>query len=73
MSRCAVLLAFTALGACDSGERDTWAGKNLSAQLRDKINEILEKSLTDGKWDDIYKNTLGKSGAEGKHPTLEKY
>jgi glutamate transport system substrate-binding protein len=41
--------------------------------LRDKINEILEKSLTDGKWDDIYKNTLGKSGAEGKHPTLEKY
>jgi glutamate transport system substrate-binding protein len=41
--------------------------------LRDKINEVLEKSLTDGKWDDIYKNTLGKSGAEGKHPTLEKY
>jgi len=41
--------------------------------LRDKINEILEKSLTDGKWDDIYKNTLGKSGAAGKHPTLEKY
>ncbi|KOV79090.1 glutamate ABC transporter substrate-binding protein [Nocardia sp. NRRL S-836] len=41
--------------------------------LRDKINDVLEKSLSNGKWDDIYKNTLGKSGAEGKHPTLEKY
>ncbi|MFS8101603.1 glutamate ABC transporter substrate-binding protein [Lentzea alba] len=41
--------------------------------LRTKINEILEKSLSDGKWDQIYKNTLGKSGSEGKHPTLEKY
>ncbi|GAA3688126.1 amino acid ABC transporter substrate-binding protein (PAAT family) [Lentzea atacamensis] len=41
--------------------------------LRDKVNEILEKSLSDGKWDEIYKNTLGKSGSEGKHPTLEKY
>jgi glutamate transport system substrate-binding protein len=41
--------------------------------LRDKINDVLEKSLSDGKWDQIYKNTLGKSGSEGKHPTLEKY
>lgn len=41
--------------------------------LRDKINDILAASITDGDWQKIYDASLGKSGAEGKAPELERY
>jgi glutamate transport system substrate-binding protein len=41
--------------------------------LRDKVNEILEASAKDGEWKKIYDATLGKSGAPGEPPALEKY
>jgi glutamate transport system substrate-binding protein len=41
--------------------------------LRDKINDIIEASVKDGDWQDIYNDTLGKSGSEGKAPALERY
>jgi len=41
--------------------------------LRDKVNEVLETSATDGEWKKIYDATLGKSGAPGEPPALEKY
>jgi glutamate transport system substrate-binding protein len=41
--------------------------------LRDKINDIIEASVKDGDWQDIYNDTLGKSGSEGKAPAIERY
>jgi glutamate transport system substrate-binding protein len=41
--------------------------------LRDFVNDILQTSLDDGTWDEIYKSTLGKSGSEAEKPTIERY
>ena len=41
--------------------------------LRDKINDILAASVTDGDWKKIYDATLGKSGSAGTPPQLERY
>ena len=41
--------------------------------LRDKVNDILQKSLDDGTWQGIYDATLGKSGSKGDKPTINRY
>lgn len=41
--------------------------------LRDAVNDILEASVTDGDWQRIYDETLGKSGSEAEAPPLERY
>jgi len=41
--------------------------------LRDKVNDILATSFTDGTWQKIYDGTLGKSGSPAMPPTLERY
>lgn len=41
--------------------------------LRDKINDILQKSLDDGTWQKIYDETLGKSGSKASKPQLQRY
>ncbi len=41
--------------------------------LRDKVNDILDASFTDGTWQKIYDGTLGKSGSPAKPPALERY
>lgn len=41
--------------------------------LRDKINDILQKALDDGTWQQIYNATLGKSGATATKPVLQRY
>lgn len=41
--------------------------------LRDKVNDILAASFTDGTWQKIYDGTLGKSGSPASPPQLERY
>jgi len=41
--------------------------------LRDKMNDILTESFTDGTWQKIYDGTLGKSGSPASPPPLERY
>jgi glutamate transport system substrate-binding protein len=41
--------------------------------LRDKVNDILAASFTDGSWQKIYDGTLGKSGSPATPPALERY
>jgi len=41
--------------------------------LRDKVNDILAASFTDGTWQKIYDGTLGKSGSPASPPPLERY
>ncbi len=41
--------------------------------LRNKINDILQTAATDGTWQRIYDATLGKSGAAGSPPPLDRY
>jgi glutamate transport system substrate-binding protein len=41
--------------------------------LRTAVDDILEKSFTDGTWQKIYDGTLGKSGSSAKPPKLERY
>jgi glutamate transport system substrate-binding protein len=41
--------------------------------LRDAVNDLLEKSFSDGTWQKIYDGTLGKSGSAAKPPALERY
>jgi len=41
--------------------------------LRDKVNDIIAASFTDGTWQKIYDETLGKSGSPASPPQLERY
>jgi glutamate transport system substrate-binding protein len=41
--------------------------------LRSAVDDILQKSFTDGTWQKIYDGTLGKSGSSAKPPKLERY
>jgi len=41
--------------------------------LRDKVNDILQKSIDDGTWQAVYDSTLGKSGAKADKPKLDRY
>ncbi|MEO5678837.1 MAG: glutamate ABC transporter substrate-binding protein [Acidimicrobiales bacterium] len=41
--------------------------------LRNKINDVLAASFTDGTWQKIYDGTLGKSGSPASPPPLERY
>jgi glutamate transport system substrate-binding protein len=41
--------------------------------LRNAVDDILQKSFTDGTWQKIYDSTLGKSGSPAKPPKLERY
>jgi glutamate transport system substrate-binding protein len=41
--------------------------------LRDKVNDVLAASVTDGTWKKIYDSTLGKSGSPAEAPQLERY
>ena len=41
--------------------------------LRDKVNDILQKSFDDGTWQKIYDGTLGKSGSASSTPQLQRY
>jgi len=41
--------------------------------FRDKVNEILAASFTDGTWQKIYDSSLGKSGSPASPPPLEPY
>lgn len=41
--------------------------------LRNKVNDILQKSFDDGTWQKIYDGTLGKSGATSSTPRLQRY
>jgi len=41
--------------------------------LRDKVNDILQKSFDDGTWQKIYDGTLGKSGSASSAPQLQRY
>jgi glutamate transport system substrate-binding protein len=41
--------------------------------LRDKVNDILAASVTDGTWKKIYDATLGKSGTAAQPHALERY
>jgi glutamate transport system substrate-binding protein len=41
--------------------------------LRDKVNDILGAAVSDGDWQKIYDDTLGKSGTTAKAPALERY
>ncbi|NMH95856.1 glutamate ABC transporter substrate-binding protein [Pseudonocardia acidicola] len=43
------------------------------AALRGKINDILQASYTDGTWQKIYDETLGKSGSPASPPALQRY
>jgi glutamate transport system substrate-binding protein len=41
--------------------------------LRDKVNDILQKSFDDGTWQKIYDATLGKSGSSATPPKINRY
>ncbi|MGQ0483264.1 MAG: glutamate ABC transporter substrate-binding protein [Pseudonocardia sp.] len=41
--------------------------------LRAKVNDILQAAIDDGTWQRIYDATLGKSGAPGTAPTIDRY
>ncbi len=41
--------------------------------LRNKINDLLQASFTDGTWQKVYDATLGKSGSAATPPALERY
>jgi glutamate transport system substrate-binding protein len=41
--------------------------------LRKYVDDLLQKSFTDGTWQKIYDGTLGKSGSSAKPPKLERY
>jgi glutamate transport system substrate-binding protein len=43
------------------------------AALRAKVNDIIEGSYENGKWQDIYDATLGKSGSAATPPPVERY
>ena len=43
------------------------------AALRGKIDDIIEDSYTNGKWQEIYDATLGKSGSKATPPPIERY
>ena len=41
--------------------------------LRDFINDTLETAFTDGSWQKVWDDTLGKSGSAATPPALERY
>ena len=41
--------------------------------LRGAVNDLLDKAFTDGTWQKMYGDTLGKSGSGATPPTLERY
>jgi glutamate transport system substrate-binding protein len=41
--------------------------------LRDEVNDILGAAVSDGDWQKVYDDTLGKSGTTAKAPALERY
>ena len=41
--------------------------------LRGAVNDLLDKAFTDGTWQKIYDDTLGKSGSAATPPKLERY
>ena len=41
--------------------------------LRAKINDILQQSYSDGTWQKIYDQTLGKSGSPASPPAIQRY
>jgi glutamate transport system substrate-binding protein len=41
--------------------------------LRTYVDDLLEKSFSDGTWQKIYDGTLGKSGSSAQPPKLERY
>ena len=41
--------------------------------MRKAVNDLLDKSFTDGTWQKIYDGTLGKSGSPDTPPKLERY
>jgi glutamate transport system substrate-binding protein len=41
--------------------------------LRNKVNDVIAASVTDGTWKKIYDATLGKSGSPAEAPALERY
>lgn len=41
--------------------------------MRNKVNDVLAASVTDGTWKKIYDATLGKSGSPAEAPALERY
>ena len=41
--------------------------------MRKAVNDLLDKSFTDGTWQKIYDGTLGKSGSPDTPPKLEQY
>ena len=47
--------------------------KKDDSALRNKINDILAAAAADGTWKKIYDGTLGKSGAAGSPPELQRY
>ncbi|MDI5980516.1 bifunctional serine/threonine-protein kinase/glutamate ABC transporter substrate-binding protein [Amycolatopsis magusensis] len=41
--------------------------------LRDKVNDLLQAALDDGRWQGAYDRTLGPSGSPATRPVLERY
>jgi glutamate transport system substrate-binding protein len=41
--------------------------------LRTKLNDLLQAAFDDGSWQRIYAATLGRSGAPGAPPALQRY
>jgi len=41
--------------------------------MRNKVNDVIAASVTDGTWKKIYEATLGKSGSPAEAPALERY
>ncbi|MGC7098776.1 protein kinase domain-containing protein [Amycolatopsis lurida] len=41
--------------------------------LRDKVNDLLQAALDDGRWQSAYDRTLGPSGSPATRPVLDRY
>ena len=41
--------------------------------FRSKVNDLLQQSFTDGTWQRIYDQTLGRSGAPASPPVIQRY
>nr|WP_242583121.1 glutamate ABC transporter substrate-binding protein [Amycolatopsis sp. 195334CR] len=41
--------------------------------LRDKVNDLLQAALDDGRWQSAYDRTLGRSGSSTPKPVLDRY
>jgi glutamate transport system substrate-binding protein len=41
--------------------------------FRNKVNDILQQAITDGTWQRIYDQTLGKSGSPATPPAIQRY